>query len=100
MMLEHLTRYLLQYKTVTVPNVGTLHLVQQGPRLSVADKRMEPPFYTVEIGLEKATSDHQLNFLRSLANNDNDAMAMKLELFGNSLRQKISNGGFDWKGLG
>lgn len=97
-MLDHLTNYLLEYKTVTVPNVGTLHLVQESPRLNIAEKRIDPPFYTVEIKEEEAPSDHQLNYLRSFA--VNDALATKLELFGNSLQQKIKDGGFDWKGLG
>jgi hypothetical protein len=99
-MLELLTNYLLQYKTVTVPNVGTLHLVQQAPQLNVADKRLEPPSYIVEIRQEENATDHQLGFLQSFAGKDNDAVATKLELFGASLRQKISNGGFDWQGLG
>lgn len=98
-MLNHLTSYLLQYKKVTVPNVGTLRLVQEPPRLNVADKQLEPPSFVVKMDSEENPSEHQLNFLH-LAHKDNDAIATKLQFFGNSVRQKMNEGGFDWEGLG
>jgi len=99
-MLNYLTKYLLQYKTVSVPGVGTLCLVHQPPRLNVADKLIEPPSYVVEIKNGDDISDHQLLFLSSLANKGKEAVENELNSFGNTVQQKINNGGFNWAGLG
>ncbi|GAA4751646.1 hypothetical protein [Flavisolibacter ginsenosidimutans] len=99
-MLNYLTNYLLQYKTVSVPGVGTLCLVHQPPRLNVADKLIEPPSYVVEIKNGDEISDHQLLFLSGLANKEKEAVENELHSFGNTVQQKINSGGFNWEGLG
>ena len=99
-MLNHLTNYLLQYKTVSVPNVGTLCLVHQPARLNVADKLIEPPSYVVEIKSEDDIPDHQLQFLSGLANSEKDALKNELRSFGDRVQREINNGGFHWEGLG
>lgn len=99
-MLNHLTNYLLRYKTVSVPGVGTLCLVHRPARLNVADKLIEPPAYVVEIKSGEEISDRQLQFLSGLANKEKDAVGHELRSFGNAVQQEINNGGFYWEGLG
>lgn len=99
MMLHPLTNYLLQYKQVCIPHVGTLRLVPHPPTLNVADKILEPPFYTVKIAGDENPSDHQLNYLQNAAK-DGTAVQLSLHYFGNDVKKKMNDGGYDWEGIG
>jgi len=98
--LELLTKYLLQYKSVSIPNVGTFRVVQQPPQLSVADKIILPPSYSIELKKEEEVSAHQLHFLNGALNRKNEDLLQDLKFFGNKLQEKINGPGFEWEGLG
>lgn len=98
--LNHLTRYLFQYKCVSIPNVGTFQIVQQPPQLNVVDKIILPPLYFIEIRKEDEVSDHQLNFLDAILKRGKDEIQRDLQFFGNKLQEKINGPGFTWDGLG
>ena len=98
--LNHLTNYLLQYKSVSIPNVGTMQIVQHPPQLHVADKLIFPPSYSVELRKGEEVSDHQLNFLNGFLKKDKNEILNDLHFFGNKLHEKINGPGFEWNGLG
>ena len=98
--LNLLTRYLLQYRTVTIPHVGTIQLVQRPSQLSVADKIIQPPSFSAEIKKEENVSTHQLNFLNHFLQKGPHSVLEDLKQFGDRLHDKINGPGFEWNGLG
>lgn len=99
-MFNLLTKYLLQYKKVSLPSVGTIRLLQQPAQFNVADKTILPPFYTVEVHVEDAVSEHQLNFLSLHASEEKESVRQSLEELGLKLKEKIEGEGFFWRGIG
>ena len=98
--LNHLTRYLLQYRRVSIPHVGTLYIVQHAPQLDVVDKILQPPSYSIELKKEEEVSDHQLSFLDGILNKGKEDLLRDLRFFGDKLHEKINGPGFEWTGLG
>lgn len=99
-MFDYLTKYLLQYKRVSIPSVGTIQLVQQPAQLNVADKLILPPSYNAEFRNEDHVPDHQLNFLASLLNKERENIHQSLCEFGHRLKERMNGEGFEWKGIG
>lgn len=92
-MLLLLSKYLLQYKRVCIPHVGTFELVQASPKLNVAEKILTPPsFQTRYLNLE-VIPQHQFDFLSGVSKEE-------LMLFGEKLKTKIQQSGFYWNGFG
>ena len=60
---NQLTKYLVQYKRVSIPSVGTILLVQQPAQLNVADKIIEPPTVSAELREDVVVPEHQLKYL-------------------------------------
>lgn len=98
--LNHLTNYLLQYKSVCVPHVGTIQLIRHSPQLNVVDKVILPPTYSFVIKDENEVTDHQLRFLHRILDKEREAVVDDLELLGSRLREKINDQGYEWKGIG
>jgi hypothetical protein len=98
--LNLLTKYLLQYRTVTIPHVGTIELIQQPSQLSIADKIIQPPSFSAEIKKEEEVSSHQLNFLNTLLKKESHSVLKDLKQFGDNLHDKINGPGFEWNGFG
>jgi hypothetical protein len=98
--LNQLTKYLLQYRQVVIPSVGTILLKQESPRLEVADKIIYPPTYAVELGEGETVPEHQLRFLSRLRNEPQESVMETLRQTGEQLRQSVAGEGFHWKGVG
>lgn len=98
--LNLLTKYLLQYRTVTIPHVGTIHIVQQSPQLYVADKLIQPPSFSAQLKEEEQVPAHQLNFLASKLEKRADLVLEELKNFGDQLNDRINGSGFEWSGFG
>jgi hypothetical protein len=94
-----LTKYLLRYKRVCIPGVGTFEIVQQSPQLNVADKLITAPAYTVKHNLTDQVPDQQVQFLAS-AGTKNESFSQELFSFGEKLKRKIQESPFHWNGLG
>ena len=94
-----LTKYLLQYKRVCIPHIGTFELVQQPPRLDVADKHFSPPFFTTTYISQQQVPDHQLHFLCADGLPRESARA-ELFSFGEALKNRIRTDAFRWNGFG
>ena len=99
-MLNYLTTYLFQYKSVSIPHVGTLQIVQQPPQLNVVDKIILPPSFSVVIKKEEDVSMHQLQYLENILQKGRDNIVSDLRFFGDKLQEKINGPGFEWAGLG
>ena len=99
-MLNHLTTYLLQYKKVSIPHVGTIQITQRPPQLDVVDKLIQPPSYLVEFRKEEEITDHQIRFLDDVLKKGKDDILNDLRFFGDKLQEKINGPGFEWEGLG
>jgi len=98
--LNYLTKYLFQYKSVSIPSVGTLQIVQQPPQLNVVDKIILPPSFSVVIRKEEEVSVHQLQYLENILQKGHDNILSDLRFFGDKLQEKINGPGFEWNGLG
>ena len=99
-MLKYLTQYLFQYRSVSIPRVGTLQIIQHPPQLNVVDKLILPPSFSVALQQGEEVSDHQLNFLNANLNKGKEDVLKDLQFFGAKLHEKINGPGFTWEGLG
>jgi len=97
---QQLTNYLLQYKRVSIPSVGTIHLVQQPAQLKVADKVLLPPAFSAELQSEDTVPEHQLDYLSAALNQGKENVRQSLEKVGRWLVERMDGEGFHWKGIG
>ena len=98
--LKYLTQYLFQYRSVSIPRVGTLQIIQHPPQLNVVDKLILPPTFSVALRPGEDISDHQLQFLDANLNKGRQDILQDLQFFGDKLHEKINGPGFTWEGLG
>jgi hypothetical protein len=98
--LDQLTKYLLQYRRVSIPSVGTIQLVQKPPQLNVVDKVILPPSYSAQIIAEETIPEHQLNFLSATLKEERSGVLRSLTELGERLKARMQSEGFDWKGIG
>ena len=99
-MLPQLTRYLLQFHHVYIPQVGTIRLVQQPARLDVANKLLYPPYFTIQHAQEGWLTKHQLWYFGNQLHFDDVATRNSLEDIGTQLKRSIEQQAFDWHGIG
>ncbi len=99
-MLNLLTNYLLHYRQVSLPSVGTLRLVQLPAQLNVADKLLLPPSFTTELTEGETIPDHQLQFLSAASGESRDTVLQALEKLGSQINEQMNGEGFRWNGLG
>jgi hypothetical protein len=97
---QQLTKYLSQYKQVSIPQVGTFELVPQSATLDVASKLIHPPSYATRYTDSVSVKEHQLNFLALDLNAGRDQALEELENFGRELKKKLQGGVFSWKDIG
>lgn len=94
------TKYLLQYKRVCIPHVGTFELVLQSPRLDVAGKLFTPPSFTTKYLTEDALPDHQFHFFAHSVPAEKEKLEQELRSFGRDLKDRIEKVPFRWNGFG
>lgn len=97
---KQLTNYLLQYRQVSIPSVGTIRLVRQPAQLDVAAKLITPPSYRTEIRSDDVIPEHQLAYLSAALQEEKVQVLDKLADLGQHLQRKVSESGFEWKGIG
>jgi hypothetical protein len=98
--LPDLTRYLLQYKRLSIPHVGSFELVQYPPEYNVVDKVITPPRYQVRHDQSVSVTGHQIGFLASSNNSDEASVKRDLEILGEKIREIAGNTSFRWNGIG
>ena len=99
-MLQPLTKYLFQYRTVSIPQVGTIQIIQHPAQLDVVGKSITPPSFFVELKNKDDVPKHQLDFLQSFLGRTKDDVLLDLNFFGSALHEKINGTGFEWERLG
>jgi hypothetical protein len=95
-----LTKYLLQYKRVCIPHIGTFEIVQQSPQLSIADKLFTPPFFTIRYLHQDAVPEHQFNFFSWSDPSRKEILKEELFNFGAELKSRVKDAPFQWNGFG
>ncbi len=98
-MLAQLTSYLFQYKTVSIPHVGSFVLQKQPPQLNFAERLIHPPSYVVLYNEAVQVAEHQLQYITD-ALPDRTSILQQLEQFGKALKRRIEKGVFTWNGIG
>jgi nucleoid DNA-binding protein len=98
--LELLTKWLVKAKKVSIPSVGSLHVVHEPARYDVADKRILAPGYRIEFGEINEEDTEQLDFLSNELKTDKDAAENKIRLFGEKLAKIIKQQPVEWNGVG
>ena len=99
-MLSIITKYLVQYKSVCIPGIGTFELLQQSPQLDVADKQFLPPFFITRFNHKEEITSHQFHFFAAVNEVDEEMSKKELLLFGEKLRTFIQQKPFAWNGFG
>ncbi len=98
--LHLLTNYLWQYKSVSIPGVGTIFIHCQPSQVNVVDKLIVPPSYVAELQAKADVTEHQLYFLKRHLQKEKEEIVHDLRFFGDALQEKINGPGFEWQGLG
>ncbi|HEY0752187.1 MAG TPA: hypothetical protein VGD26_13600 [Chitinophagaceae bacterium] len=99
-MLQVLTDYLIQYKTVSIPFVGQFNIRQQPAVLDFASRLIHPQHYLVEFAQDGVVSGQQIEYISRKVHSSPDEVSDTLNQFGRQLKERIQNGIFTWKGLG
>jgi hypothetical protein len=98
--LADLTRYLLLYKRLCIPRVGTFEIVQQAPEYTVVDKLIHPPRYSVRHLPTEQVTDHQLDYIAAQSSHNKETARNELNLLGDNIRYLADGKSFNWKGIG
>jgi len=95
-----LTKYLLQYKRVSIPHVGSFEIKMGSASLEVVDKKILPPSFITEFSPVDTVSEHQYQYFTTCLKTDEEATANELFSFGQQLKEKIAGEAFRWNGIG
>jgi hypothetical protein len=95
-----ITKYLIQYRKVSIPNVGSFEIKYRSSELDVADKKILSPVFSTEYSPSDQVSQHQLHYFASTLRSSKEMAGTDLLRFGTQLTQKLSEGAFRWNGLG
>lgn len=102
MMYTELYQYLLQYRQLPVPGIGTFLLERKPAAIDFPAKRVAPPTYT--IALQAANNRIPGNFfpwLGEVLNIDASDAAVRFTDFAVSLKKNIADGNvINWNGMG
>src|SRR5215213_9525097 len=98
--LASLTKYLVQYKRVSIPHVGTFEIVQESPKLHIGDKTITAPMFITKYVNNDRVPDHQFHFIACCEKTEKEKLQEELSQFGKKLKNRIENSPFCWKGFG
>ncbi len=99
-MLQQLSDYLLQFKRVTIPSVGTIQLVPQPARLDIANHLIHAPYYEAAFSPDDEISEHQLEYFSAGPESNTESAYGVLNQWGEQLKRNIQSAPFDWSGIG
>jgi hypothetical protein len=97
--LQQLTDYLLHFRRISIPELGTIELVQQPATLDIANKLIYPPYYKAVFSEKQDGAVHQMLYLQATMGTD-AAVAEKLRLLGTEMKRKMQQQSFTWTGIG
>lgn len=99
-MLQQIQNYLFQYKTVTVPEVGTFEVTHSPATLDVANQLISPPMPAIRFSQSAAVSGHQLQTFAAALDNDVTVAEKELIHFGGAFKKVLEQESFQWNGVG
>ena len=99
-MLTTLTTYLLQYKQVAIPHIGSFELRKQPATLDFANRLIQPPVEEVVYNQTDAVNEQQTAFLSEALNASVSEVSQKLDTLGQQLKERVSKQSFEWRGIG
>ena len=99
-MLKAVTDYLLQYRQVTIPFIGSFELKHVPAQLDFASRLILSPSTTVVYASNDEVSEQQLIDMRGGDSLTADEIKVQLQTLGKQLRSSLANGTFQWHGIG
>ncbi|MGN6399900.1 MAG: hypothetical protein ACTHMD_05570 [Flavisolibacter sp.] len=97
--LSLLTKYLLQYRRLSIPHVGTFELVQQSPEFNVVDKLISPPSFRLNWNNNDVLTDHQLSYLAASFHSNKEKIREELDALGKRIQSNAQKKAFNWNGI-
>jgi hypothetical protein len=98
--LNEVTNYLLQYKQVTIPYIGTFELRPVPAQLDFASRRIIPPTIEIVHTTQEEVPDHQLACLSEANAIASADIQQHLQTLGQQLKASMVNNSYEWKGIG
>lgn len=95
-----LTKYLIQYKQVSIPSIGTFTIEAAPAQFNFGDKLIVPPTIKTVYSNTQDISSSQVIFLSGLLNKSTEEVQNNLHAFGNGLRSSLQQQPFSWNGFG
>jgi hypothetical protein len=95
-----LTKYLLHYKRVSIPGIGSFVIEPQPAELNFIDRLIHPPYYRILFDDNGLVDEDLVTFIGSSNNLDVASARQQLESFGNTLKRKVQEAPFTWNGIG
>lgn len=95
-----INKYLLQFKKVSIPHIGSFHIIYQPAVLDVADKKILAPFYITKYISADNVSDHQSAYFAAFSQHHSGDKGDNLSQFGLQLKENLRKQPLHWQGLG
>lgn len=99
-MFSLLTKYLLQFKKVAIPQVGYFELVVHPATYQFAERLIHPATYKARFTPQDNVAAHQINYLATATGLDEAAVFNQLDHLGITLKKQIQQHVFEWQGIG
>ena len=99
-MLNEVTNYLLQYRHVTIPFIGSFELQYIPAQLDFASRLILPPKIKVVHTPNEDVEEQQLNYLSEANALPYSEVITQLKTLGNQLKSSINQQPFEWTGIG
>lgn len=99
-MFSLITKYLLQHKRVSIPQVGSFELKSRPPELDIADKKLMAPVFIAEYSAADEVTEHQFRYFSQAQGADKDRVEQDLRLFGQRLKEALRRRSVNWNGFG
>ncbi len=99
-MFSLITKYLLQHKRVSIPQVGSFELKSIPPELDIADKKLLAPVFITEYSTADEVTEHQFRYFSQAQGADKERVEQDLRLFGQRLKEALRRRSVNWNGFG
>jgi len=98
--LSDLTSYFIKNKKLYIPCIGSFKLEETPATLDFADRLIYSPVQRVIFFEKEELDEGEISFISENNNVDENEAEQQLFAFGQQIKNKIQQSGFDWKGVG
>jgi hypothetical protein len=98
--LSLLTKYLLQYRKLCIPHIGTFEMLQNAPEFNVVDKLILPPSFQLHLLADDFVPEHQVHYLATSIRRDSKSVREELDMLGKKIKSKVQKQPFSLNGFG